>query len=528
MRMKDGRLAVGLDALAAKEEKVEQGLGKIGRGAKQAEAELDRFAKRTTAINATPLEKYQTQMQRLDQALARGKISQETFARAATRAGDALRRAGEAQKSSLQADALGQIKSFAAGYLTLSSAVRLVGDAFRHARQESQEALSSLRGLDDPRRKLVQMAESPEQLTAMLQRADAAAVQTGVDRATAYDVLFQAESFGFSQDYEKILGANEVINAGAAAQLAGKVRTMFGGKITGEQAINMALAAGKPSEVDAESIAGSLAMALEGGRRVGATPDETFAWVSALSAAFKSPQVAADRIKAITNRAAQHPELRGAGGMTEIMQRLVAMPEEERAEILKNDQETNAAFEAMLEFHPLREKIEAEVRQARLASGTADAPLAQGMRNVLGSDKSAASLAVRRAEILKEISKENQLAVAEADRQVAIDRMKAAGHDAGMGVFQRFGMDKGARAAAAMELGPGAVAGMAGAGAAAGGAINGDAAGGGFGFWRFVARLIEQQYAEQRMQTSLLEEIAAGGGRGGGQAAQREALAPLN
>lgn len=454
MRLKDQKVQVGMDALAAKEEKVGSTLAKISKEAKQADAELTKFAKRTTEINTTPLEKYNRQLFVLEQALARGKISQDTYGRAVKKAGQDLEEAGKKQQSAFGADAIGQLKGFAAGYLTLGTAVNVVASAFANAREESKEALSSLRGLDAQRRKLVQMADSPQDLQAMLARADQAAAASGVDRGTAYEALFQARSFGFEKDYEKILSANEVIDVGASSQLAGKVSTMFGGEITGMEAINMSLAASKKSEVDAESIAGALAIALEGGRRVGATPDETFAWTAALSAAFKSPQVGTDRIKAITNKAAAEPSLRSAGGLTEIMKRLQAMPESERAEILGKDQESNAAFEAMVEFYRMEQAIEADTRAARLATGTSKAPLAIGMAVAAGTEQTQASATIRRAEIGTQIEQEGAYAVAEAQRNAAILGVRTGAYRRRASIGERMGVSTGGMIASSGQFDP--------------------------------------------------------------------------
>lgn len=56
----------------------------------EAQDELRQFAEQTKAINAFPLEKYQQQVQKLNNALAMGLIDQTTFSRAMTRAGNTL------------------------------------------------------------------------------------------------------------------------------------------------------------------------------------------------------------------------------------------------------------------------------------------------------------------------------------------------------------------------------------------------------------------------------------------------------
>lgn len=434
--IKAGKAVIGAEEAARAEEKIEKGAAKIAREAKRAETEMERFAKRTKELNATPVERYAAMMDKLAAAFRAGKLTQEDYTRAVQRNRAELDKLTTAQGGAAGPAAVGNVTLLKSAWSQVGGAVAGAVELMQRARRESEEAIASTRGLDDSRRKLVQLAESPADLQGMLSRADRAAAASGVDRATAYSVLFQARSYGQEDEFESILGANEVIRADAAATLATKVPAMLGGKITGRQAINMALAAGKPSEVDAEDIAGSMAMVLEGGRRIGATPDESFAVVSALSAAFKSPQVAADRIKAITNRMAQDPGLRDKGIM-EGFNAIRAMPAEQRQELLKNDQETNAAYEALQEFEPKIREIEAAVRAARLATGSGRDPLAIGQAIAGGTLQTQASLSVRQAEIGKQIAQEGALAGGAAARKAAIDRVAADTFNQRFGVARR-------------------------------------------------------------------------------------------
>ncbi len=430
MAINAAKAVIGADAAVKAEERIEKGAAKIAREAKEAERALHNFARRTTEINATPMERYSIAVARAQQALSKGLISQETYNRELNRQRMLLNSAGAAQNEAFGPKALSQLQSFIAGYLSLQAAISLVTGSMAHARQENAAALGSLKGLDDPRKKLVQMAETPAELQGMLDRADKAAMAAGVPRATAYETLFQAKTFGFEKDFEGILKANEVIGAQAGAILGGKVPQMLGGQITPMESINMALAAGKPSDVDAESIANSLAITAEGSRRIGATPDEVFSTVSALSAAFKSPQVAADRLKAISHRMAQHKF--GDVGIMGGFRKLKAMNATDRSKVLGIDQETNAAYEALEEFEPKIMQIEAAVRTARLATGTEASPLAVKMRIAESTTQTKASLKSRQAEIGKEIAREGALAAEQAERQFNVEGVQANAYNRGL------------------------------------------------------------------------------------------------
>lgn len=637
MRMRDQKVAFGMDALAAKEGKVDEGLGKISRSAKQAEAEMTRFAKQTEKIHAAPAERFTERFKKLEAAFASGKLGlvaysnamaktraefaaaqadfdgttarvkkqgeaeaeaakmAEWYARVKTNSAklehseklrmlherqarenkvaadsakmaqwmdrvkmnsarlatseyarlskeqeQAQRRARQEQQQAFSQSALGQITQFAAGYLTLGKAVQIVGDAFRHARQESREALSSLKGLDDARRKLAQLATdmpagSLEKLTA---RADAAAGSSGVDRAKAYEILFQAHSFGFEDQYEDVMAMNPIIDASSASQLAGKVREMGGRKLSPRQLINMAMEAGKPTPADAESMAGALAIAAEGGRRVGASPEEMMAAVSRGSIYFAGKGEAAEgdvgAVRTAANRyaatahklAATRPDLASLGVFGGL-EKITSEGQASVADFVKENQEVGAYYSSWLETKGALGADQARIVAARDAKPGSD-NVGKGVRLRALDPASQAVIALNRAEIAKEVAKEGQLGIQEANRQKAIAQGEMSSYQANLGIMQRGGINIGTKTAEAFEAGPATTTGLQATGALAAGMVNGDMASGGGGFWQFVANLIANQYKEQVTQTEVLKQIRDNKGNSGGvgRSVSSAALAP--
>jgi hypothetical protein len=463
-RMKDGKVAISMDSLAAKEDKVEGGLAKIARAARKADEELTRFGKRTAELNTTPLERYERQMGRLDLALQRNKITQDTYNRAISRARLELENAGRGQDSLLGGDPLRSLAQITGGYLTLQGAINLVASAFRHARQESEEALTSLRSLDDTRRNLAQLSigEAPGTLAAWQTRIDKAASASGVDRAAAQAAFFEAKSFGFDDKFEQVLAMDPLIKASAATRLSGKVNRMFGDKLSPREIANMALEAGKPSEANVEQFADAAAAMLEGGLRIGATPEETFAILSEASAFYASrgeggegagsARIAGHRASAFAHKVATRmPELKDKGVLA-AFDAISKMSPAEQEDFLKENEEVGGFFEMLTKIRPRLDVSMANISRARAQTGVGD-NVGVGLANIEADPRYAASKAVKRAELAKTIAQEDLLGTPEAERQAAANRFREIMFRKQTTGLERFGADMFMSAAAFLGLG---------------------------------------------------------------------------
>lgn len=545
MLIKEGRAVIGLNRVAEAETKVERAAAGITKEAKRAEAELDRFAKRTTAINATPLERYNAQMSRLEAALERGKLKHEVYTRAVNRARLELDAAGRVQQDWLSNRFIGQLGAMTAGYLTLGNAVRVVGDAFRHGRQQGEQAQGTLVGLDESRRKLAQLATSMPagSLAAMQERADKSASASGASRATAYEVLFQAHSYGFEKQYEQVMGMNPIIDASAAASIAGKVRLMTGSKKSPSELVAGLIEAGKPSEVDAETLSGPMAIALEGGSRLGANAEETMALLSAMTKYYAgrgetqgdgktgAARVAGDRIRAFAHKVATRlPELKDKG-LIAGFEAVRGMSEEERADFLKENEEVSSAYERYVDARNDVAVIHQRVLKAEADEAAGRGNVSLGIALRAADPKSRAAIALNRAQIAEEVAKETSLGIATAERTTKVAQGTTAAYETGQTTTTRYGGHLGGEYAKTIGAEGQAPVGYQAIGQLTAQQFNGQAAAGSNNIWFWLADVMTKQLTEARLQTEILSNINQNAGTGGGTATRaiaREAAAPLN
>jgi hypothetical protein len=542
MLIKEGKAVIGLERVAEAEKKVERNAGGITKEAKKAEAELDRFAKQTTRINATPIEKYRTQMERLNTVLDRGSISQGTYTRATARA-----RAELAESTAIQSTYATQLVQIAATYFTLSRGMGQVTAAMRHARQESESGRGSLVGLDDARRKLAQLAtDMPAgSLAQMESRADRAAMGSGTGRDTAHEVLFQAHSYGFEKNYEEVTGLNPIIDAKAGSTIYGKVRQMTGGRDSGEAITNMLIEAGKPSEVDAETLAGPMAIALEGGRRIGGGARQTAAMLSALTKYYAgrgedqgegksgAARVAGDRMRAFAHKVATRlPEFaKTSPDWIESFEHVRGMKDVDRADFLKENEEIASVYEAYNEGRSTVLDIETKIGTAAGMTGSQWSNISKGQAIRRQDPKSNAAIQLNRAQIQKDIERENAYGIDQAWREVAKNKVSSIADRHRLDSGQRYALDKAAEMAITGQGTPQTIAESAGLGAGLmtllqGGALN--AAGQPLNTNSGQMDLLKKNNELNAAILEVLVEIKNLRESGGTQAIQAQALAPLN
>lgn len=87
----------------------------------------------------TPLEKYNVSLERAKKLLDQGKISQETYARAA-------KRSAEAMRQQYGQSAIASLKNYATGMLGVGAAISATSRAFEHMREVQRGRPSPLRG----------------------------------------------------------------------------------------------------------------------------------------------------------------------------------------------------------------------------------------------------------------------------------------------------------------------------------------------------------------------------------------------
>ena len=364
-------LVKDMDRLTKKQQEMVQNFDKVGKSARKggsdaekataaAGREMDRFAAATTKVNATPLERYNKEMRQLKTALDAGKISQETFNRATQRAKTSLSEAGSAGQQAFGASAAASLKVYAAGMFSLSTAAAFVGNAMRDAEQKTQGAMLAVRQLSDARMALRQVAtgETSEERAGDMQmmnvQADRLAEQYGIGREEARQLRFAARSEKFEGNEDAIARAAGagLLSVPEAARVAGQVPGLFKQKISAMGAVNATLVAAAESRLRFEEIAKALPAAAEGSALLGTGPAETITLLSVLAGKAASGETGAARIKAFGADFAKRPEFAGMGILGTV-EKLQAMPEEQRRALTSGSTEVNAAYSWMTENMPV-------------------------------------------------------------------------------------------------------------------------------------------------------------------------------
>ena len=426
---------------------------------------------------AGPADRYEAEIATLDAQLKQGKITQDQYSDAVRRAKTALDQAdtGAAKSQGVFSSLGSQIATLAAGYVSWNTILQLTGEAMQFVREETEKAKQSQDSLVDSRRRLAQVASTEQDLAAMLERADAAAIKYGVDRKAAQEVMFQARSEGFEKDFEKVLQNATVVNPQAAAGVAGQVPGLFRQtqEVSTEQAITGTLAAAQQSRLDFEGIARALPQAAEGVSQAKGTFEETAAALGVLAGRFKSGDTAAERIKLFSAKLAQTTDTAGLG-LIGGFDALVAAGAEAQEEFLGQSTELRAAFTILSEEMPTIRAQTAALEKELAAVGRGEESMLARQRRIAEADPGEqARLARVRAAINRERENEKQFAASGSARQAAIDKEMAALKVANQSGVVQFGAEKAGRAAEAMGLGESLAAGMTQAGAAFAAAITG-------------------------------------------------------
>lgn len=321
--------------------------------------------------------------------------------------------------------AVANLAKFAAGWLSLSATLGLVREAIARVREEQAKALESFDQQSDPNRRLLQVSTSAEDFKNLTSQADALAMQYGIGREEARNLMFSGRSEGFEGSAAFIASNAQVLDVASQAKVAGQIPGLFQREgLTPEEAINMGLTAAAESRLNFEEIAAAMPGAAEGGALAGASSSETFGALSVLAGRFKSGDTAADRLKAFTsavgldqgNDEMGRDSLQGTG-IVEAVQRLQAMSEEQRRDFLGEGQEVNAAYTILVEeFGAIQDRI-ATIQEAQAATGTDQSAVAL-RRGIAQSDPQLKALQEQRAAAnRREIANEKANAEKEANRR---------------------------------------------------------------------------------------------------------------
>jgi len=509
--LQDAKLIAGLLRAAGAQKQVTSEIDKTKKESIKAEKELDRMAEAVKRITATPLEKYNKELAKLDTLQQKNKITATDYTRAvALQKAELDKATAAAQKLSVATDKAGAGGSLSVleiasslGIVTnvagvATAAVNQITDALRRSREEARAAAADMDGLFGSRRTLNQVADSPADMQQMLRRVDAGASKYGVGRDVATDIMADAKGSGFTKDYEFLLSANAGgINAREAARMAKKVLPIFGGKDRGlnaQNATDMALAAAKPSELSFEDLASGIAQASEGGSLVGSNYEETVAALSVMGGKFASVQTAADRLKGFGARAGIDDRLKGKGFIGAMRTLRDDFSAEDRKGFLGDSQELNVMYQMLAENEGAVVARQGAVAAARGASDAGRGEVSQALARAAAVPELAAVVQKDRAQRALEVQREGALGVfgqaQEAGLAVAQQRQLQVGNG-----WLRRGLGNTAAQAAAVGGVPGQ-------------ALPAVSAAGGFGGEKYLLSLFAGPLAPFAVAASLLKDAA--------------------
>lgn len=383
---------------------------------------------------------------KLVRALARAETRAAKFEAKLKQVGKAGRKAGDdtgkamkrATEQGFGRSQLTKIGKYAIGLGSVATALGLVTRGLSFMQQESAAALASLRGLTDARRRLNQIATSPEDLRALDERSDRLSRRFGVERQTVKNLLFSARSENFEPSVAFILKNKNIIDVATQATLAGQIPGLFPGQgLTAKQSINLALVAAGQSRLNVQQITSALPSVSTGAGLAGSSPEETFALLSVLAGRLASGQQAADRGKAFGTKVGITPGFRGKGiiGAFDILE---AGTEGERRKFLGESQELNVFYDILKTERDEVVKRTRELERARLRTGTPESAIMQARERARLNPKIQATNVVEQSEIYREIARENAFAKERAQIEAIQNNTQAILDEAGASGARKF------------------------------------------------------------------------------------------
>jgi uncharacterized protein (DUF2062 family) len=318
-------------------------IDKAAKASAAAEKELKKFADGVKEIQVTPLQRYRQEVEKLEQAQAKGLLTQQQASthQAKLRAEmDGTKVASTSLTETLASGAA----SIVLPYLGLQTVLGQINAAFAEMEQKAQAAIASSEKLVAANTAFAQISGSRAELLQYQERADELASTTGLSRDRSAQLLFTMASSGLGdrQDLAQKLAVGDTLSGKTESltSLATTLPKLTGGKLTPEQAVNVGFAAAREARVSVESIQPELMRAYEQASRTGASPDEIAAAVAQGSYRFLAPGA---RQGAFSARVATNDELRQLK-QSEVVARFME-DDELRQEVLGDSMEANAWFE---------------------------------------------------------------------------------------------------------------------------------------------------------------------------------------
>lgn len=298
---------------------------KAADGAAKSNAQLEKQAKRV-AEQADPQRRYNRQMQELATLVDKGKVSMQDAERVAERYGIQLDRANKFGKQAFGMEAIRSIASYAAGVLSVGTAISQVNKFFQETEQRAQAAADAVLSSLGTFGELQQLSPADFAANAALARQ---LQSTGAfkDGNAAARTAFNIRSAGFSDAEQQVL-----LGLVQQRKVSGENIEAFGGNVRRiqqifgadagslDEVINKVAETSKRTLVSASDTAREVTKFAGLARSAGLTDEEAFAAFGVAEGRSASAENAAEKLKSFF--AQVNKRQLGGGSLQDIIARI--------------------------------------------------------------------------------------------------------------------------------------------------------------------------------------------------------------
>jgi len=274
-------------------QKVAQGTDKVKKGfkgvkdeatrSKQATAQWGREAEKWLSKIRTPQETHNRNVAQLNTLLRTGHLNQAQYGRAVAQSTDEMKRAENVGKRAFGSQALSQIRSMAAGYLSVGAAIALATRAMMEMDAERQRIADKQRESEMGMASLAQLATTPDEMRSLV----AAAKQTYAEGGAmsldeAGRVVFSIKSAGgmeFRELFSQLKATGLVEQPDVMARAAATMIASMGQQETGNMRdlVSKAFGASEFSPSSAEELLEAAASSGGSAKAIGFRDEEVLA-----------------------------------------------------------------------------------------------------------------------------------------------------------------------------------------------------------------------------------------------------------
>lgn len=276
-----------------------------------------REAKRAYEASLTPLQKHEQHVKALDGALRKKKITQEQYDAAVRKSAASLDQAGKAGNAAFGPRALSQLKSYAAGFLSINAAAGVFQRMLEEIDQKRQEWANKQKESRMGLGSLAQVATSGQDMQHLISSARQIYLAGGAESMDeAGQIVFQARSAG-QESYlpliQELKATGMVGSPQAMVKAITALQTAMGTGETGDfrGMVSKALAASASTHTSAEDLLLSTTRSAGSAAALGLSDEELLASTAVASKAMRSAEEGGTRVAAFL-RALEKSPVEGA------------------------------------------------------------------------------------------------------------------------------------------------------------------------------------------------------------------------